>query len=77
MRALSSSQKASFASSLLVRVGTYALMTVTCREGLSGKRSFINRLLTGVGRSGSCLQSKVLMASPTACILSSSFAFPL
>ena len=45
--------------------------------GLSGKQSFINRSLTGVGRSGSCLQSEVLMASPTPCILSSSFAFPL
>ena len=52
-------------------------MTVTCREGLSGKRSFIKRSLTGVGRSGSCLQSEVLMASPTPCILSSSLAFPL
>ena len=52
-------------------------MTVTCQEGLSGKRSFINCSLTGVGRSGSCLQSEVLMASPTPCILSSSFAFPL
>ena len=65
------------ASSLLVRVGAYALMTVTCREELSGKWSFINCSLTGVGRSGSCLQSEVLMASPTPCILSSSFAFPL
>ena len=30
-----------------------------------------------VERSGSCLQSKVLMASPTPCILSSYFAFPI
>ena len=35
------------------------------------KRSscFINRSLTGVGRFGSCLQGKVLVASPTPCIL--------
>ena len=52
------------------------MMTVTYQEGLSGKRSFINRSLTGVGRSGSCLPSDVLMASPTPCILPSSFAFP-
>ena len=52
-------------------------MTATCREGLSEKWSIINRSLTGVGRSGSCLQTEVLMASPTPCILSSSFAFPL
>ena len=45
-------------------------MTVTCREELSGKRSFINRSLTGAGRSGRCQQSEVLMASPTPCILS-------
>ena len=32
---------------------------------------------TGVGRSGSCLQSEVLMASPTPCMPSSSFAFPV
>ena len=57
--------------------GAYALMTVTRWEGLSGKQSFINCSLTGVGRSGSCLQSEVLMASPTPCILSSSFAFPI
>ena len=38
------------------------------------KRSFINGSLTGVGRSGSCLQSEVLMAGPSPC-LSSSFAF--
>ena len=36
IRALSSLYKASFASSLQVRVGAFALMTVTCREGLSG-----------------------------------------
>ena len=77
LRALSSSQKTSFASSLLLRVGAYALMTLTCREGLSGKGSFINRSLTGVRRSGSCLQSEVLMASPTPYILYSSFVFPL
>ena len=53
-----------------MRVGACALMTVICQEGLSGK-------LTGVGRSGSCLQSEVLMASPTPCILSSSFTFLL
>ena len=52
-------------------------MTVTCREGFSGKWSFINHSPTSVGRSGSCLQSEVLVASPTPCILSSSFAFPL
>ena len=45
-------------------------------EGLSRKRSFINRSLTDVGSSGSCLQSEILMASATPCILSSSFAFP-
>ena len=50
---------------------------MTCREGLSGKRILINRSLTGIGRSGSCLQSEVSMASPTPCFLSSSFAFPL
>ena len=52
-------------------------MTVTRQEGLSGKRCLISRSLTGVGRSGSCQQSEVLMASPTPCVLSSSFAFPL
>ena len=51
------------------------LMTVTCRKGLSGKRSFISRSLTAVGRSGSCLQSEVLMASHTPCSIMSSF-FP-
>ena len=53
------------------------LMTVTRQEGLSGKRCFISRSLTGVGRSGSCLQSEVVMTSPTPCILSPSFVFPL
>ena len=43
---------------------------------LSGKGSFINSSITGVGRSGSCLQSEVLMASRTPCFLSSSFASP-
>ena len=62
--------------SLLVKVGA-VLMTVTCREELSGKWGVINHSLTGVRRSGSCLQNEVLMASPTPCILSSSFAFPL
>ena len=52
-------------------------MSVTCQEGLSGKQSFINRSVTGVRGSGSCLQSEVLMASPTPCIVISSFAFPL
>ena len=37
----------------------------------------IHQPLTGVERFGSCLQSEVLMVSPTPCILSSSFAFPL
>ena len=45
--------------------------------GIEWEAEFYQPIAHWCGRSGSCLQSEVLMASPTPCILSSSFAFPL